>query len=199
YIEGRFKHKEGHYVWLECTFKPYKDEKKEPKFLVVARDITEKKQSALKIKESEDKYKNILENIKEGYFEVDLEGNFTHVNPSFCYILGYSAKELYSRNSSEFTNRSIKKRIRNFFTKIYITELPRSNFVSPFIKKDNEMIFLEFSAYLRFNSEGNKIGFCGLIRDITDKIKAEQMIKEEVIKLKKLDYLKNEFVGRASH
>ena len=38
----------------------------------------------------EDKYKNILENIQEGYFEVDLAGNFTFINDSVCRVLGYS-------------------------------------------------------------------------------------------------------------
>jgi len=52
------------------------------------------KRSSEIIKDSEDKYRNILENIQEGYFELDLNGNFVFFNNAFSMILGYSNEEL---------------------------------------------------------------------------------------------------------
>ncbi len=57
-------------------------------------DITESKQMKEALILSEEKYRSILENIQEGYFEVDLAGNFTFFNDSMCRITGYSQKEL---------------------------------------------------------------------------------------------------------
>lgn len=44
--------------------------------------------------ENEEKYRNILENIQEGYFEIDLAGNYTFFNDALCEIYGYSKEEL---------------------------------------------------------------------------------------------------------
>ncbi len=49
----------------------------------------------------EKKYKQIIDNIKEAYFEVDLEGNFTFVNKSFNQMTGYSYEELMRKNYKE--------------------------------------------------------------------------------------------------
>ena len=57
-------------------------------------DITERKRMEEALRQSEEKYRNILENIQEGYFEVDLTGNFTFFNDSMCRLTGYSKEEL---------------------------------------------------------------------------------------------------------
>ncbi|MFC1533709.1 PAS domain S-box protein [Thermodesulfobacteriota bacterium] len=46
------------------------------------------------IRKSEEKFKDILESIEDGYYEVDIAGSFTFFNDSLCKILGYSKKEL---------------------------------------------------------------------------------------------------------
>jgi PAS domain S-box-containing protein len=45
------------------------------------------------LRQNEEKYRNILESIVEGYFEVDLAGNFTFFNDSMCRIWGYPGKK----------------------------------------------------------------------------------------------------------
>ena len=52
------------------------------------------------LRQSEEKYRTILESIEDGYFEVDLAGNFTFFNDSICEILGYSRDELIGMNKS---------------------------------------------------------------------------------------------------
>jgi len=59
-------------------------------------DITERKVI-------EEKYKSILEDIQEGYFEVDLKGNFTFFNDSVCRVLGYDREELIGMNNRQYT------------------------------------------------------------------------------------------------
>ncbi|MCG6535263.1 MAG: PAS domain S-box protein, partial [Syntrophales bacterium LBB04] len=57
-------------------------------------DITERKQVEEALWKSEERYRNILESIEEGYYEVDIAGNFTFFNDSLCALLGYSRDEL---------------------------------------------------------------------------------------------------------
>jgi len=53
----------------------------------------ERNQAEFKLRQSEEKYRNILENIDDGYYEVDLEGNFQFFNGTLLRLLGYSKSE----------------------------------------------------------------------------------------------------------
>jgi len=51
-----------------------------------------------------EKYRNILEHMQEGYFEVDLAGNFIFLNDTVCRALGYSRDELIGMNNRQYTD-----------------------------------------------------------------------------------------------
>ena len=74
-------------------------------FQAVARDITERKRAEESLRQSEEKYRTILENIQEGYFEVDIAGNYTFFNDSMCLMHGYPKKELMGMNNRQYTEK----------------------------------------------------------------------------------------------
>ena len=168
-------------------------------FIKYLRDVTERDIAEAGLKESEDKYRSILENIKEGYFESDLKGNHTFFNNAFCNLLGYTNEELMGINFTQFMDEFNKKKAFKYFNQVYNSEIPQTGLELEIIKKNREKIYIETSAYLRYDKDGNKIGFCGVVRDITEKKKAEKMIELEIEKLKELDQIKSEFVYRSSH
>ncbi len=163
------------------------------------RDITNQYKTEEKLKQSEEKSRGILENIKEGYFEIDLQGNFTFYNDALHQILGYSEKELGGVNLNRIVDNQTNRELRQFFYNIFQTEIPQTSFQFEIRKGIMEKKVLETSGYLRYDTNKNKIGFCGLVRDITEAKKVEYMVKEEIRKLKELDLLKDEFMFRASH
>ena len=61
-------------------------------------DITERKKIEQKLKESEKKYRNILENMMEIYYETDLMGNHVYANAEYCKIIGYSKEEVIGKD-----------------------------------------------------------------------------------------------------
>ncbi|MBD3215175.1 MAG: PAS domain S-box protein [Candidatus Lokiarchaeota archaeon] len=131
-----------------------------------------------KSQRSERHYKKIIENLKEAYFEVDLDGNFTYFNKSFNQYLGYSKSELLGMNYRDLFKEETKNRISQIYNKIFRTGKP--NLMSEYIaiKKNGETIIFESSAYLRYDSNGEKIGFYGLARDITEKKRSEKLREE---------------------
>ncbi|MFX1394670.1 MAG: PAS domain-containing protein, partial [Promethearchaeota archaeon] len=76
-VEFRTLHNNGHYIWLSSSSKTYHDENGNViGFITLLRDITEKKEAEQKLMDYEKKYKEILNNIEQGFYEVDLKGNY---------------------------------------------------------------------------------------------------------------------------
>ncbi|MFW9882156.1 MAG: PAS domain S-box protein, partial [Candidatus Thorarchaeota archaeon] len=170
---------EGGETWFEINRIPLYDSKGIViGILVTYEDITSRKIAEQKLKESEEKYRGILENIKEGYFEVDLNGNFTFFNDAFCELQGSSREELLGANYKNFVDEENKNKIRDVYKKVFETEKPIINFQFQFRGKNGEEITCESSVYLIYDSNENKIGFSGLARNITEKFSLEQKIKE---------------------
>ncbi|MFW9895671.1 MAG: PAS domain S-box protein, partial [Candidatus Thorarchaeota archaeon] len=166
-------------VWYEVNRIPIHDLKGVVVgILSTFEDITLRKTSEQRLKESEQKYRGILENIKEAYFEVDLEGNFTFFNDAFIELLGTQKGKLYGMSYEHFVDRVNQKKIFSVYNQVFETEKPKADFQFQFRNQEGELITCESSVYLRYNPEGEKIGFYGLARDITEKYILEQKIKE---------------------
>ena len=121
------------------------------------------------MKKSDEKYRNILENIEEGYYEVDLAGNFTFLNASMARILGFSIEELKGMNYHQYMDQENAKKALLNYKKAYQTGIPLKNFAGELIRKDGNKVFAETSVFLIWDSYGQAIGFRGLVRDITER------------------------------
>ncbi len=129
------------------------------------------------------KFSWIIENIKEGYFDVDLRGNYLNCNKALCELTGYSREELLKLTYKQITDNENQKTVFEGFSSVYKTEKPMTDLLYQFITKSNEKITAETSVYLKYDSQGNKIGFYGLVRDITKRKKEEEKFKKELEKL----------------
>ncbi len=85
--------KDGRTIWISATGARIMHEGKLAG-LISFTDITERKQAEEALRQSEERYRTILEEMEDSYFEVDLGGHLTFVNNSVCRDLGYSRKEL---------------------------------------------------------------------------------------------------------
>jgi len=94
-----------------------------PVIQAVVRDITERKKAAEALLKSEVKYRTIIENIQDGYFEVDLAGNFTFFNESLREIHGYPKEELMGMNNRQYADKENAKKVFEAFNEIYRTEI----------------------------------------------------------------------------
>jgi diguanylate cyclase (GGDEF)-like protein/PAS domain S-box-containing protein len=128
------------------------------------------------LRQSEEKYRNILETIQEGYFEVDLNGNFTFFNDSMCRIIGYSKEELLGMSHKQLTNKETAKEVFQAFNKVYTTGEPSKAFDWQIIRKNGDKRYVEASVSLQKDSSGKPTGFKGIVRDITERKRTEQQI-----------------------
>jgi PAS domain S-box-containing protein len=144
------------------------------RIVLILSDITERKRAEDALKQGEEKYRTILENIEDGYFEVDIAGNFTFFNDSLCRMLGYSKDEMTGMNNRKYTDQENAKKLYQAFNKVYRTGEPIKGFSWEVITKDGTKLFGEVSISLIKDSKGQPTGFRGIARDITERKQAEE-------------------------
>jgi diguanylate cyclase (GGDEF)-like protein/PAS domain S-box-containing protein len=146
----------------------------------------ERKRAQERLRESEEKYRTILENIEDGYYEVDLAGNLTFFNDSMCRIWGYPKEELVGMNDRQYTDQENAKRLFQAFNKVYKTGEPRRECDWGIIRKDGTKRYLEASVSLRKGASGKPIGFRGIVRDITERKRADEALRESEERFRQL-------------
>jgi PAS domain S-box-containing protein len=152
--------------------------KERPATLSFLNDITERKQAEEVLRQSEEKYRTIIETIQDGYFEVDLAGNFTFVNDAQCRIVGTPREQMLGKNNRDYTSEEEAKRLYQLFSGIYRTGEPFSGFAFEFTRIDGTKAFQEVSASLIRDAQGKPIGFRGVSRDVTERKKMEEALRQ---------------------
>ena len=127
--------------------------------------------------ESDEKYRTILQNIEEGYYEVDLTGNLTFFNDAMCKILGYSCEELLGMNNRRYMSEETARTVFRTFNEVYRTGVPAKAFDWELIRKDGTQRFLEISVSPVRGTKGEPVGFYGIARDITERKQAEEQAR----------------------
>jgi PAS domain S-box-containing protein len=173
--------KDGEIRYLETIVSLIRGSQGDPiGFGGIARDVTERRLARKAIEESEKKYRTILQNIEDGYYEVDIKGNFVFFNESMCKILGYSDQELKGMNNRHFMSEETSKQVFQTFNQVYRTGEPAKALGWELIRKDGEIRYVETSVSPIQNPKGEFAGFRGIARDITG-IKRLEKAKERAI------------------
>jgi len=140
-------------------------------------EIKERVRAEEALRESEEKYRTILQSIEEGYYEIDLAGNLTFFNDSLCRHLKYSKDELTGMNNRQFMSSETAKRVYETFNTVFKTGRPAQAFDWEMIAKDGTRKIVELSVSLMRDSEGRPTGFRGVGRDVTERKNAEEQAK----------------------
>ncbi|MGA3282153.1 MAG: PAS domain S-box protein [Smithella sp.] len=142
------------------------------------RDVSERKRKEEELRKSEEKYRTILEDIQEGYFEVDFAGNFTFFNDALCRALGYSKEELMGMNNRQYTDKENSEKLFQTFNKVYNTGEPTDGLDCQIIRKDGTKRYVEASVSLQKDSSDKPKGFRGIVRDVTERKRAEVKLQQ---------------------
>ncbi len=133
-----------------------------------------------------EKYLSILESIEDGYFEVDLAGNFTFLNDAVCRTMGYSRDELMGMNYRHYIVEENTKKVFQAFNQVYKTGNPLKELGWYIKRKDGSRRYIEGSVSLLKNSSGKPTGFRGIARDITERKQMENKLRNSEEKFRML-------------
>ena len=189
----------GQQSWYDDRLIPLEKNGEVNSIMFISKEITDMKIAQERLRVSEARYRTILENINEGYFEVDLGGTFTFYNRAFSEILGFSSNDLIGKNYAALLDEKNAQKVYTHYNSVYTSTAENNTLEYEALKKNGEKIYIDTSAYLRYDPEGKIIGFYGLGRDITDRKKSELIIEQENISLKTIDQIRKDLISRVSH
>jgi PAS domain S-box-containing protein len=150
-------------------------------------DITARKELEEAIEYSEKRYRTVLDEIGDAYFEVDLRGTFTLVNDQMTRHLQYSKEELLGMNYKTFTAKEEIKNVYEAYNRVYRTGAPSLSFGHKVIRKDGTGGFSDVSISPLKNAKGEIFGFRGISRDITERKRLEEEREALLQEIKKIN------------
>ncbi|MBL4863068.1 MAG: PAS domain S-box protein, partial [Crocinitomicaceae bacterium] len=172
YYEFPMITKSGQEVWLGQHINLHKIQNNDVEFLAIARNINERKIAQKELIRSEEKYKDIIENMKLGLLEVDNNDIITNAYPRFCEITGYSRKELVG-----------KKAVETLLSKDFVANMEKQNedrksgeqgvYETQILRKDGSLTWVLISGAPKYDIKGEVDGSIGIHLDITDRKEIE--------------------------
>lgn len=144
----------------------------------LAMEVEDRRTVTRALRESEEKYRTILESIKDAYFEVDLKGNLTFFNKTLRDRLEYSENALIGMNYRKFTDEKNSNKIYQAFSNVYATGRSSRPLDIEVISKNGKVITASALISLLIDDNGRPIGFQGVVRDITEYKAMEKQLRQ---------------------
>ena len=144
----------------------------------VIRDISERKQIEEALRESEQKLRLMFEAIKEGIFVIDLDGKVAEVNRGVEKITGYRRKQLLGQSGLDYMFPVFKDDAIGMLQKVIARGGTQKEVVVPMKTATGKVIEVEANSSVLRDISGNPIGLIGVVRDISERKKAEVKLKE---------------------
>jgi len=126
------------------------------------------------LRESEDKYRTILESIEEGCFETDIDGNLTFFSNPILKILGYTRDELLGVNTGKYISPDTASKMSRITERLRETGKPENVTDYDVIRKDGTIVSLEMSVSLLKDQNGLPMGYRGVLRDVSERKQTEE-------------------------
>jgi PAS domain S-box-containing protein len=177
-LTGEPTHFENYSLPLKKHFEVFAYRPEPDQFAVLFRDITERKQIEEALRESEEKYRNLVKYAPAAIYEMDLQGTkFFSINDAMCHILGYSKEELFSIKPVDLLDEEsrffFKERIRNRLAGEKIDAIEYR-----IRRKDGEWIFAVVNVGAYTYSKENPTRIAAIAYDITERKRAEESLRK---------------------
>jgi PAS domain S-box-containing protein len=176
-LEIEFRAKDGRLIEYLFSTTPF-NYQGEACLLSMSVDISRQKVAETALRRSEQKHRNVLMNMEEGYWEADLAGYFTFVNDAEGRIRRCPAEKLIGKNFRDDTAPETALKIDQTFEAVRHTGQPAMLLDYEVIRDDGTVAVIESSVSLQKDENGVPVGFFGIARDITEKKKAANELEK---------------------
>jgi PAS domain S-box-containing protein len=139
-----------------------------PAIQIVLRDITERKAQQLALEQSERKWRELFEKMRDGWAAVDKDYKFTEYNQALLNMLGYTIEEMRQKSGCEIIPTRWHQYMREIVDDTFAKQGYTGILEAEFIRKDGTIFPIEISAYPIKDKNGLITGIWGMVRDITE-------------------------------
>ncbi len=196
----RLKRYDNEYRWILFKGIPrYLPDQSFAGFIGTAIDITEHKIAEELIKESEEKYRSVVQNVREVIFKTDDSGVFTLLNPYWKEVTGHEINESLGKSIFDFIHPDDKRKSTDEFISIIYKKKKFCRFELRVKTKNNSYRWMELNARIVFDSNSNISGTYGTFGDIHERRLAEIELIDAKEKAEASDKLKSVFLAQISH
>ena len=142
------------------------------------KEIAERRQAEEALRESEEKFRSLVETTSDWIWETAADGTYTYSSPGVRDLLGYEPDEVIGRKPFDFMPPDEAGRIAAQFTHISAERRPFSSLENLNLSKDGRRVMLETSGVPRLDPQGHLLGYRGIDRDITERKRAEAALQQ---------------------
>ncbi|MBW2421578.1 MAG: PAS domain S-box protein [Deltaproteobacteria bacterium] len=163
---------------VEVTATPLRDHEGEIQGVIeVEHDVTEIVRATERLRESEQRFRDVTDATGEYIWELDMESRFVFLTDRVKDVLGYEPSEMIGRTPVSFMLPEDVPRVRNHFS-VHGEGRPFTGLVHRSLRKDGRVIWQSASSIPAFDVQGNRIGARGVCQDITDRMLADEALRE---------------------
>jgi PAS domain S-box-containing protein len=148
------------------------------KNLGLENQIRKRREIETRLRDSELRFRNLVESIKDWFWEVDPQGVYTYAGPQIKALLGYDPGEVLGKSSYDFMTPDEKKRVEKIFKVLVAERNPIELMKNTLIHKDGRQVVVETSGLPIYDAQARFCGFRGTDRDITEKVKLEEHLQQ---------------------
>lgn len=176
-IEHRIIRKDGQIRWVSNSLVPTSDGQGNlVSYDGLLRDITNRKIAEETLRESEERYRHLVETMNEGLAMADQDYVFTFVNERLCEMLGYSREEMLGRHIVEFVHEDYKDFMQDQMGRRQRGEA--RSYEIDWRAKDGQRVYTLISPKGFYDANGQLTGSLGVLTDITDRKRAEEALQK---------------------
>ena len=161
-------------------------------------EVHERGMAEAALRESEQRFRNILNNVPIGVIYTDLRGNIKQANPRFCELTGYSEQELLTLSLVDCTHPDDLDQDAELMGQLVRGELPMFRRHKRYIVKNGSTVWVQATVSLLRFADGKPRSVVGVVEDITEHLKLEDAERAREA-AEASNRAKSEFLSRMSH
>ncbi|MES2993327.1 MAG: PAS domain S-box protein [Pseudomonadota bacterium] len=161
-------------------------------------EVRERGVAEAALRESEQRFRNILNNVPIGVIYTDLRGNVKQTNPRFCELTGYSADELLGLSLADYTHPEDLVQDVELMSQLVRGEIPMYRHHKRYIARDGAIVWVQATVSLLRDANAKPRSIVGVVEDITEHLKLEEAERAREA-AEASNRAKSEFLSRMSH
>ncbi|MGE0042945.1 MAG: PAS domain S-box protein [Vicinamibacterales bacterium] len=185
-VTVRCRHRDGTPRAIEAVARNLLAEPRVGGVVVHCRDVTSRIQTEAALADTEDRFSQLVNDATDVILETDEEGYFRFINPVALRVFGYTRDEVVGRRFTEFIHPDYRQDVFNHFLRQIDSRTPMSYVEFPAVTRDGREVWLGQNTTLMLAGDGSYRGLRAVSRDITERKRTENALRQAEAKYRAL-------------